>query len=215
MKELFEHQCQLLKGNYGQWSQRNCKDQLTWVLDNWSKAKWGPDHPMVYNKENIVKNAQAYGIDTDTVDRWVNNPSMNQLRNVVFTANKLLPDNSELVDIITNLLEIKKENVDIRLQIQNPGFMLPMHLDSPKHYIWGLPKEKEILVEKYAIFLEDQSPGQVWLMNDTYLKWSQGDVVKFEQSTIPHGTANFGYTPRPILVVTGLSIHDTSESQRI
>jgi hypothetical protein len=119
-----------------------------------------------------------------------------------------LPDgNDQVIDLIAEVLSIKKDQIDIRLQIQNPGFMLPMHLDSPKHYVWNLPKEKEFLVEKYAVFLEDQQPGQTWLMNDSYLTWVRGDVVKFEQSTIPHGTANFGYVPRPLLVVTGLSLY--------
>lgn len=205
MKELFEYQCRTLNGNFGQWSQLNCREQLSWVIDNWRNANWDVDHTMVYNQENIVKNALAYGLDTETVSQWVNDPQYNQIRNVIFTVNKLLPNNDRMIDIITDTLKLQKEKIDIRLQLQNPGFMLPMHLDSPKHHLWGLPPEKEILIEKYAIFLEDQSPGQVWLMNDKYLSWVQGDVVKFEQSTIPHGTANFGYVPRPLLVVTGLS----------
>lgn len=206
MKELFEHQCRSLNGQYGKWSQTNRSKELCWILDNWQSMAWGDDHPMVYNRENVVKNAHAYGLDTATVDQWINDPQFDQLRNVVFTVNKLLPDgNDQVIDLIAEVLNIKKDHIDIRLQIQNPGFMLPMHLDSPKHYVWNLPKEKEFLVEKYAVFLEDQQPGQTWLMNDSYLTWVRGDVVKFEQSTIPHGTANFGYVPRPILVVTGLS----------
>lgn len=206
MKELFEHQCRSLNGQYGKWSQTNRSKELCWILDNWQSVSWGDDHPMVYNRENVVKNAHAYGLDATTVDQWINDPQFDQLRNVVFTVNKLLPDgNDQVIDLLAKVLNIKKDHIDIRLQIQNPGFMLPMHVDSPKHYVWNLPKEKEFLVEKYAVFLEDQQPGQTWLMNDSYLTWVRGDVVKFEQSTIPHGTANFGYVPRPILVVTGLS----------
>jgi hypothetical protein len=208
MKELFEHQCRSINGQYGKWSQTNRSKELSWILNNWQNIAWGDDHPMVYNRENVVKNAHAYGLDAATVDQWINDPQFDQLRNVVFTVNKLLPDgNDQVIDLIAEVLSIKKDRIDIRLQIQNPGFMLPMHLDSPKHYVWNLPKEKEFLVEKYAVFLEDQQPGQTWLMNDSYLTWVRGDVVKFEQSTIPHGTANFGYVPRPLLVVTGLSLY--------
>jgi hypothetical protein len=207
MKKLFDFQYQQLNGKFGKWSQRNFKTQLQWVIDHWQQAVWGPDHQMVYNHENMIKNAHAYGLLPDTVAEWINDEEFSQYQKLVFCINKLMPENQMMINIIASVLELESDKIDIRLQMQPPGGMLPMHLDSPKYHQWNLPSDKEIFIEKYAIFLEDQSLGQTWLMNTDYLSWQQGDVVKFEQSTIPHGTANFGYRPRPIITVVGLSVH--------
>jgi hypothetical protein len=92
------------------------------------------------------------------------------------------------------------------MQNQKPGEMVGLHLDGYKHHVFGLTADQEHLVTRYAVFLQDQQLGQVWFINRDHLQWCRGDVYTWDQSRVPHGTANLGFHDRPVLVVTGITL---------
>ena len=57
---------------------------------------------------------------------------------------------------------------------------------------------------RLIVFLEDQQPGHIWQQGNEYLSWKKGDCFTWPWKDIPHGTANFGHSPRPTLNITGM-----------
>lgn len=101
----------------------------------------------------------------------------------------------------------------IRYDVQLPGQMFYYHIDN----FGAILKSKRGDYERFAdcdydqrkmirliIFLEDQQPGHVWQQGNEYLTWKKGDCFTWPWKDIPHGTANFGHSPRPTLNITGM-----------
>jgi hypothetical protein len=97
--------------------------------------------------------------------------------------------------------------VECFLHNQKPGQMTLLHLDGLRvegklDHLTQEQKEKDYV--KLFVFLEDWAPGQIMLMgSDHFAKWRRGDVVWFDWPNLPHGTANFGVTERPMLFLVG------------
>lgn len=97
--------------------------------------------------------------------------------------------------------------VESFIHVQKPGQMTVMHYDGARcegklDYMTEEQKRNEVV--KLFIFLDDWKPGHVTLMgSDHFVKWRKGDVFWFDWPNLPHGTANFGLEPRPILFVVG------------
>lgn len=98
------------------------------------------------------------------------------------------------------------------IHIQNPGQMTILHMDNARadnsHTDEnGSPlseSERKKLIGRLFIMLDDWHPGQVMLMGSEHLTcWKKGDVIYFSWQDLPHGTANFGHIPRPLLFVQG------------
>ena len=54
------------------------------------------------------------------------------------------------------------------------------------------------------ISLDDGAPGQVMMFGGEHIHhWKKGDAIYFRWQDIPHGTANFGHTDRPLIITTG------------
>jgi len=83
---------------------------------------------------------------------------------------------------------------DIRLQIQMPGQMLSYHHD--------LKVGPGQVNTKYLLALTDWEPGHVFIFGNYYWKWKSGDIIRIKTLGIPHGTANFSYTPRYLCAIT-------------
>lgn len=82
--------------------------------------------------------------------------------------------------------------------VQYPGEMLNLHFDKQYEY-----NEDEKKTARILIFLDDWQPGQFFQMGTSFLKWRSGDMYWFDWKNIPHATANAGWLPRPLLMVTG------------
>lgn len=102
----------------------------------------------------------------------------------------------------------KLKNTRAIIHIQNPGQMHMLHLDinygQGKAYLHLTREEQKQKVARMFVMLDDWHPGQiVTLGNVDWTRWKKGDVSYFSWFDIPHGTANFGHHPRPILLVSG------------
>lgn len=91
------------------------------------------------------------------------------------------------------------------LNIQKPGQQFPFHMDSVESYT-TIPniEEKRKRLRRVLVMLETWSPGQVIILGTkTISHWKKGDVIWFDWYHVPHGTANFSRTVRPLLQITG------------
>jgi hypothetical protein len=75
----------------------------------------------------------------------------------------------------------------------HPGDMFPLHLDT-------FPNN--INVRRYWIACQDYIPGHIFAYDDKILTgYKAGDVFMFDHSTVLHGSANIGFTPKISLQV--------------
>ena len=113
-------------------------------------------------------------------------------------------DSSSWVQQVVDVIPFGKSRSLVH--IQKPGQMHMLHMDA--NYGGGfwdyLGDEKDNKIARVMIMLDDWAPGQVMMFGcHHYTKWQKGDVVYFRWQDIPHGTANFGHTNRPLIIVTG------------
>jgi hypothetical protein len=208
MKKLYEHMYKVQIGNElpGTWSFKNRLKEFEPIFNQLKTAKWTKEITVQYNDMNVEKMSQHLNLTEDTVREWMFDPEYKKFQDTTISATMLDPSETDLKDKICELLNLSTFNVDIRMQNQKPGEMVGLHLDGRKHHVFNLPAEQEYLVTRYAIFLEDQQLGQAWFINNDYLHWHKGDVYTWNQSTVPHGTANIGFHDRPVLVITGMAL---------
>ena len=100
-----------------------------------------------------------------------------------------------------------------RLHIQRLGQVTPIHIDQQMRYarpgwrkIWtdaGADK-KPLKLRRFLVMLQDWDYGHVWQFGNTYYQgYKAGECITYDWCNMPHGTANFGYTPRVTFQFTG------------
>lgn len=111
---------------------------------------------------------------------------------------------------------IEELGVDVhqsRLHIQRLGQVTPIHIDQQMRYarpgwkeVWqeaGADKNP-LMLRRFLIHLQDWEMGHVWQFGNTYHQgYKAGTVTTYDWCNMPHGTANFGYTPRVTFQITG------------
>lgn len=209
MKKLYEYMYQVQIGNEesGSWFSKNRLVEFDPIFQQIKTAKWNKRPTVLqYNDAHISSTAKQLGLDENIVREWVYDPEFKKIQDATVTASTLDSSEIDLINKICQLLNLSTVNVNISLQNQKPGEMVGLHVDGRKHHAFGLTVEQEHIVARYAIFLEDQQLGQIWFINNDFLKWRKGDVYTWDQSRVPHGTANVGFHDRLVLVVTGKKI---------
>lgn len=114
----------------------------------------------------------------------------------------------------------------VKYDVQMPGQCFYWHIDAFGG-ILGNENKKELSrgnFEKFSdadfdqrkimrlvIFLEDQQTGHQWQQGNLLLRYQKGDCITWPWKDIPHGTANYGHTPRPTINVTGIVTEKTYE----
>jgi hypothetical protein len=115
-----------------------------------------------------------------------------------------IEDSSPVLSEIVDALPFAKTRS--LLHIQKPGQMHMLHMDANYgNGFWDyLGVDKHSKLARLMIMLDDWAPGQVMMFGGKHIHhWKKGDAIYFRWQDIPHGTANFGHTDRPLLIVTG------------
>jgi hypothetical protein len=115
-----------------------------------------------------------------------------------------LEDSSPLLTKITDALPFAKTRSLVH--IQKPGQMHMLHMDANygNGYWDYLGETKKERLARVMIMLDDWAPGQVMMFGGKHVHhWKKGDVIYFRWQDLPHGTANFGHTVRPLIITTG------------
>jgi hypothetical protein len=109
----------------------------------------------------------------------------------------------------------------MRVHVQLLGQVTPFHIDQQMRYarphwrdIWkaaGADKDP-LKLRRVLIALNDWDYGHVWQFGNTYYhQYDAGECIVYDWCNMPHGTANFGYTPRFTLQITGFVTEKTEE----
>ena len=205
MKKLYDymHSVNIGNGSQGNWSISNHRESLNVLFDKLPSVKWNPQETeLIYSNKNITRTANALGLTPDLVSEWMNDPLFAKFKDNVVKFSSLDSSETAIFNFLKNYFKLSV----VRVFYQNlkSGEMTPWHLDGKKYKEYQLDEAEEYRVKRYIIFLEDQHPGQMWQINNDYIHWKAGDVLTWNQSTSPHGTANVGYHDRPVLMVTGV-----------
>ncbi len=100
----------------------------------------------------------------------------------------------------------------VKFDVQMPGQCFYWHLDAfggvlqSKRGDFDNAAETDLdqrQVMRTMIFLDDQRLGQVWQQGNLFINWQRGDCITWPWRDIPHGTCNYGHSPRPVLNITG------------
>ena len=96
-----------------------------------------------------------------------------------------------------------------------------MHIDNQMRYarqkwrkIWkdGGGDKDPLKLRRFLIALNDWDYGHAWHFgNTTYSQYKAGECVAYDWTGVPHGTANFGFTDRLTLQLTGFVTDKTKE----
>ena len=188
----------------GSWTISSCYDKLNFLFESLSELEWEEPKKLLYSENNIRRTAAHLNLPYETVQTWMDDPEFECYKDHVVEFRR--PKSNEVFLAVKNFISdfLKLRDPVIFLQDLKPGGITPWHIDGKKHLEYNLKEEEEHLVERHIIFLEDQKPGQIWQINDDFIKWKIGDILTWSQSTAPHGTANIGYHSRPVLMVTGV-----------
>ena len=123
-------------------------------------------------------------------------------------------DDLPLFNKMAKSLDLDPATIDIKFHCQRLGQMMNMHIVKmvSRHErgnsfkITKIDKDPDI-AKRYIIMLDDWDYGQlITFGNDTLTHWKSGDCYTWDWHNIPISSANTGWTPRPLLQVTGFVI---------
>lgn len=137
--------------------------------------------------------------------------------------NKWWITDSTVIEKIVAILGMT--NPIARVQVSEPGHMVPLHMDNLGY---GYINDSAIMehgqspnlsneqkqafsnnpysAQRVIIFLEDWRHGQGFVWEDRILeRWKSGDVLHWDWCKDFHGTFNAGYWPRPIVRISAMS----------
>jgi len=206
MKTLFEKlsELQIPDGTLGAWEIKSRQEDFSFFVENYKTFTWNQNAVMHFNQRFVEHCSALLDVGPDTIQRWMSDAECTKLRDAAMINHSLDDSHLEEKHMLSELLALQVSSIDVKLQIQMPGEMIAWHLDTKKERLFSAADDRSS-IHRYALFLDDQKPGQVWQINNDYVKWSKGDVLYWNHTTAPHGTANFGFYARPIMVITGVS----------
>jgi len=176
-----------------------------WVYSNKENWKLKPCFGSDAYVDHILASYDHKDLDKDTLTEWIKDPEYNFIMRVSGREYEIkLNENEEkFKNILKPYFKIDWETASMEIFVQAPGQCFPLHYDIYKKNMFKIEEEK---VHRYIIMLDDQKPGQVFLMGDQYIEWKKGDVIAWKQTTLLNGTANFGYWDRAKIRITARSL---------
>jgi hypothetical protein len=148
-----------------------------------------------------LKNYYIDPIIKKNIEDWCNDPNFQQL--MTLPSIDIIDIKQHYCDIGKHLCQILNRdysNSRINLQVQPPGYVSPLHIDTQKSL--DRTKNKKFNIndqmdyDRFLIFFDDWQTGQVVQMNEQFIKWKAGDVYSWTLRDVPHALANIGYYTR-------------------
>lgn len=152
-------------------------------------------------------------IDQATLDQWIYDPAYKDLldrpsHEVVYFHET--HDRTQLLQSFCDAMDISQVGLkdglgSVKLHVQHPGQIFALHFDRPQHH--EFERRHTVLVDqpahtRFLVFMQDQMPGQIFLMDDRTISWQRGDVFTWDARNTMHGSCNLGYWPRFMLMFT-------------
>lgn len=194
---------------------KSMKDTIEWIHSIYSTPRVTKKTESIFARSDKYADVLAPNvkdIDKSTLEQWIYDPVYESMlerpshETVYFHESE---DFNRVLDNFCRSMCIKDYAVkglsSVRLHVQHPGQMFPLHFDRPQHHDFQQSVDtlnQESCHRRYFLFLDDQSPGQVFQLDHAYLTWRAGDVFLYDPKDDMHGSANFGYWPRFLILIT-------------
>jgi hypothetical protein len=144
-----------------------------------------------YNDSYIEKNIESWCADPD-YQQLMTLPSIDVI--------DIKEHYSDIGQHFCQLLNREYNNSKVRLQVQPPGYVSPLHIDTQKSLnpekIGRFNLDDTMDYDRFLIFFDDWQTGQVVQMNTQFIQWKAGDVYSWALRDVPHALANIGYYNR-------------------
>lgn len=170
----------------------------------------------VFSKECAYTNSLAANvseIDHTTLDQWIYDPDFKELldrqsHEVVYFHES--HDREQIVRTFCEAMRITYADLkdglgSVKLHVQHPGQMFALHFDRPQHKEFE-HRQADLnhrpAHTRFLLFMQDQVPGQVFQMDHDFISWQKGDVFSWDARNTMHGSCNFGFWPRFMMMFT-------------
>lgn len=125
----------------------------------------------------------------------------------------------EVLHRIIKFLDMEVQQA--RLHVQKLGMITPLHIDQQmrnaredrrKQWLSYGGDKNPLILRRFLIMMQDWDYGHVWQFGNNYYQgYKSGSAVTYDWVNMPHGTANFGYSPRVTFQLTGFVSKHTQE----
>jgi hypothetical protein len=205
MKKLYDFLCdtQLDPNDPGRWYRVDSTQELADCLAELDVPGLELEpFTTTYNDYNVNKMALQFGLSVKEIKSWLFDPEYKKYSDNANSQIAVIPPAQEVKirQILASLLDLDIDTMLMRVQVQAPGELIALHLDPLKTQLFNAESSE---VCRYVWFLQDQYPGQVWLMDNQAIEWKANDLVFFDNAKLPHATANLGYHNRYCMIITG------------
>jgi hypothetical protein len=216
MKKWFEYQLehQVVSHEWSQYSTpvTNLNKHLAKVFisikQNHQAGKYQIYLKKYFTDQNYHENATD-GIDltVEQMESYINDPDYAELiaGNSVDHFNLTATPTEELYlkKFFAKTFNFEEDTLKLVVHLQRPGQYLALHIDKAKHKEFNDIYPIEDQYGRYLIFFDDWQMGQFFQMGTNFVKWSAGDVYTWSGRDVPHASANIGYEPRYVFMITG------------
>lgn len=156
--------------------------------------------------------AHAPALEKQKIQEWFQDPEFHLLMNQPSVEQLLFAHETDFHFVLNSFIQsmgltnvVTQGIMSVRINLQHPGYIFPLHLDRPRHVDYDTTVEhisQPPSHRRFLIFMDDWQPGQVFQMDYDFIKWQAGDVYTWDVRNTMHGSANFGYEPRWMLMYT-------------
>lgn len=215
MKKWFEYQLehQVQDFNWSSYSEpvTNLNKYLSTVFfrikENHARGKYRVKLKNHFKDPLYQENAvDGVTLTATQLEEYINDPEYVDLVNgnivTQIILNNSLVEYKALSKFIANKFEFDEDHLKLIVHLQQPGQYFALHIDKPKKKEFN---DTDINSEykRYLIFFDDWQMGQFFQMGTEFIKWKAGDAYTWNDRDVPHASANMGYEPRYMLMVTG------------
>lgn len=190
--------------------------EMEHVLAIYKTAQVTSHTEKIFSKDCMYTDSLApnvLAIDRATLDQWIYDPAYKDLldrpsHEVVYFHEP--HDRASLLQSFCSSMNITKAGLkdglgSVKLHVQHPGQVFALHFDRPQHHDFshrhaGLNDQPAHT--RFLVFMQDQMPGQIFLMDNRAITWCRGDVFTWDARNTMHGSCNLGYWPRFMLMFT-------------
>jgi hypothetical protein len=215
MKKFFdyqlEHQVKVPNNPYTLFNFQKIKPYLEDIKRRYYNGDFGQETAWAYRPDSLFLTwvSDEYGIPRNELVDIFCDPAYEKLsqRSEVDSVNYRNPAYKEICQTLQTFLArelpVEEEGMKIQLHLQRPGQFHALHIDYVRTKVNGTD---DISVDpnhtKFLIFFDDWQEGQAFQINQDFIKWKSCDTLTYNIRDSQHGSANFGYSDRFLLLVT-------------
>ncbi len=178
---------------------------ISYAEDNNIKFPVVPFIPEGYADELIKWNKNVSSFPINKIHAWVDDPKYKHSFSLPISVMRDTDFPSGMRQAFRlafrRQYRVYDNNVTFRIHKLNPGDLVMLHYDPVGKFT--RPGLSTKYTDKRAfLFLSDHSPGQVFYLGDDTIEYKKYDMYTFNVQELLHGSCNFGYESRYMMIIT-------------